>query len=471
MQADHRAGIASIAAPFLRFELSFEYRSVVMKSKCARYSSRRKSERGSVLAYTVLSVLFLFFAVGLGVDLSHLYLVKAELQNTADSAALAGASALTLPNDVKIVTAVNRAIEVMNANRYNFDKKNYVDVMSVDDQRNLIRFAVNLSEFDNAPYGVNEATAIADPDDIRFVRVITPQVPVNIFFSIPLLGVSRDLTAKAVSGLSVPGNLSVCIAPLSAVYDPNADMAPERWGTCPIEGGRGPNDPQPLPGGGTCNPKREFCNRCQYTIRAEPSGGPSGGNYQILSCAGNGASEVRQALARYNNCQCGLVNVGDEIDVPTQPGVEAGAVRQGLNVRFDIYGAGGLSYSADYPPDSNIQQGTSSGTGNNQTWTGISWDQYKNGQPSVIDPNNGDGHVGVPKRRVLIIPVVPLSEFQNGRDNVNIGGLKAFFMRSQVGLGNDGDIKVEFTDEISSIIGFDPNDDNVTNIVTPVLYR
>lgn len=440
-----------------------------MRCNCVRYSSHRKSERGSVLAYTVLSVLFLFFAVGLGVDLSHLYMVKAELQNTADSAALAGASALTLPNDVKIATAVDRALEVMNSNRYNFNRREYSAVMPDPvEQRTLVRFAVNLSEFDNGGTGVSEADAAANPDDIRFVRVITPEVPVNIFFSIPLLGVSRDLTAKAVSGLSVPGNVAVCIAPLSAVYDPNADMPPERWGTCPIEDGRGPNDPQPLPGGGTCNPKREFCNRCQYTIRAEPAGGPSGGNYQILSCAGSGAAQVREALARYNNCQCGLQNVGDEIEVPTQPGVDAGAVRQGLNVRFDLY-TGGTTYSSDYPPDTNIYQGESSGTGNNETWPGISWDQYKQGLPEVEGPRQG--HDGVEKRRVLIIPVVPLSEFQNGRDSVNIGGLKAFFMMTQVGLGNDGDIRVEFTDEISSIVGFDPNDETITNVVTPVLYR
>ena len=445
-----------------------------MKTKGVPYSSHRKSERGSVLAYTVLSVLFLFFAVGLGVDLSHLYMVKAELQNTADAAALAGASALTLPNDTKITTAVDRALTVLNSNRYNFDKREYADVMPDPvEQRTLVRFAVNLSEFDASPYGVDEASAAADPEDIRFVRVITPEVPVSIFFSIPLLGVSKDLTAKAVSGLSVPGNVSVCIAPLSAIYDPNTDMPEQSWGTCPIEGGRGPHDPQPLPSPqvGTCNPKREFCNRCQYTIRAEPAGGPSGGNYQILSCAGSGAAEVRDALARYNNCQCGLVNVGDEVDVPTQPGVEAGPVRQGLNVRFDIYGGGGLSYSTDYPPDSNIYQGTTSGSGANQTWSGISWDQYKNGQPQTVDPNDGDGHVGVPRRRVLVIPVIPIGEFQNGRDDVNIGGLKAFFMMHQVGGGNDGNIKVEFTDEIVDIIGFDPNDENITNIVTPVLYR
>lgn len=439
-------------------------------------SSHRKGERGSVLAYTVLSVLFLFFAVGLGVDLSHLYLVKAELQNTADAAALAGASALTLPNDVKIATAVDRAINVMNLNRYNFDKRNYVDVMTVEDQRDLVRFAVNLSEFDDGGTGVSETDAAAAPEDIRFIRVMTPAVPVNVFFSIPLLGVSRDLAARAVSGLSIPGNISVCIAPLSAIYDPNTDMPAERWGVCPIEDGRGPSDPQPVPPSGPdpdedgfCNPKREFCKRCSYTIRAEPAGGPSGGNYQILACAGNGASEVRDALARYNNCQCGLKAVGDEVEVPTQPGVEAGPVRQGLNVRFDIYGAGGLAYSPDYPPDRNIAQGTSSGNGNNQVWTGISWGQYDTGSP-FLGPI--DAHPGVLNRRVLIIPTIQLSEFQNGRDDVHIGGLGGFFMKSQVGGGNDGNIQVEFIgDEITSVIGFDPNDDNITNIVTPVLYR
>ncbi len=144
-------------------------------------------------------------------------------------------------------------------------------------------------------------------------------------------------------------------------------------------------------------------------------------------------------------------------------------MRQGLNVRFDIYGAGGLNYSSDIPPDTNIAQGTSSGNGNNQTWSGITWGEYEAGSP-FTGPSSA--HPGVANRRVLIIPTIKLSEFQNGRDTVQIGGLGGFFMKSQVGNGNNGDIKVEFIgDEITSVIGFDPNDENITNIVTPVLYR
>jgi Flp pilus assembly protein TadG len=68
-----------------------------MNKERAGNLNHRKSERGNVLAYTVIAFLFLFLAVGLGADLSHLYLVKNELQNAADSAALAGASALLMP--------------------------------------------------------------------------------------------------------------------------------------------------------------------------------------------------------------------------------------------------------------------------------------------------------------------------------------------------------------------------------------
>jgi Flp pilus assembly protein TadG len=438
--------------------------------------STREKERGSVLTYTVLSVLFLFFAVGLGVDLSHLYLVKAELQNTADAAALAGASALTLPDDTRITTAVDRAVTVMNQNKYNFNKKEFVDVMSVAAQRDLVRFAVNLSEFDNNGAGRSEADATAAPANIRFVRVITPNVPVNIFFSIPILGATREMTARAVSGLSIPGNVSVCIAPLSAIYDPNADMPEERWGTCPAEDGRGPHDPQPVPPSGpdpdengTCNPKREFCKRCEYTIRAQGAGGPSAGNYQILACAGKGKAVVRQALARYNNCQCGLKSVGDDIEIPTEPGEGAGAVAQGLNVRFDMFGAGGLNYSADIPPDTNVEDGASSGHGTNEEWVGITWGQYKAGSPFRAP---SPSHPGVANRRVLIIPTIDIIEFgAGGRTTVRIGGLGGFFMKSRVN-GSNENIKVEYIgDEIISVIGFDPNDDNVTNIVTPVLYR
>src|SRR5215211_202440 len=115
-----------------------------MKKEIAANLDHRKNERGSVLAYTVVSTLFLFLAVGLGADLSHLYMVKTELQNAADAAALAGASALLLPVDQRIEEATDRAVAVLNQNKYNFNRQQFADLMPVEEQRDLVEFAVNL---------------------------------------------------------------------------------------------------------------------------------------------------------------------------------------------------------------------------------------------------------------------------------------------------------------------------------------
>src|SRR6185295_1215431 len=205
------------------------------------HSRASRGERGNVLVYTVLSALFLFLAVGLGVDLSHFYLAKTEMQNAADAAALAGASALTLPNPERIGTAVTRAVDLLNTNTYNFGNKSFgVDRASLcHTGEACVTFAENL----DGTY-VNEATALGAPENIRFIKVTTPSKPVSVIFAAPILGSSRALTAKATAGLSIPGNARYCIAPLSAVQcdgtDPACTLTDSRntnsndlWGKCP----------------------------------------------------------------------------------------------------------------------------------------------------------------------------------------------------------------------------------------------
>src|SRR5689334_6766171 len=181
--------------------------------------SKGKKERGNVLVYTVMSAFFLFMAVGLGVDLSHLYLAKTELQNAADASALAGASALKLNTTDKIPTAVTRATNIMGVNKYNFNNRALTDTP-------FIEFAKNL----NGTYKTPDVMTAQEKADARFIRVTTPSVSVTTFFAIPFLGLSKNLTAKATAGLSVPGNVSACITPLSAVScpptQPNCSLCP-----------------------------------------------------------------------------------------------------------------------------------------------------------------------------------------------------------------------------------------------------
>ena len=66
----------------------------MMKDQNKSVAAKRKQERGSVLVLSTVSMLAVLLAVGLGLDISHFYLAKAELQNAADAAALAAASGL-----------------------------------------------------------------------------------------------------------------------------------------------------------------------------------------------------------------------------------------------------------------------------------------------------------------------------------------------------------------------------------------
>jgi len=444
-----------------------------MQLKRHSRASRRKGERGNVLAYTVLSALFLFLAVGLGVDLSHLYLAKTELQNAADAAALAGASALTLPHPERIATAVDRAVSTMNLNKYNFDNRTFAAVMDTTAQRNLVTFAVNL----DGPY-VSASDAEGDPT-IRFIRVSTPTVPVSMIFSIPILGTSQNLNAKAISGLSKPGNTKYCPFPLSAVQcrpstTSTCAFNSEFWGDCgdpPISGTSPPKPPIHTYTDGTpaCDPTKEFCKGCTYTVRSAGSGGPSPGNLGILGCAGSGCDDVRDALKAYGeDCQCGLTSVGDSM--PVQTGACAGPISDGLNVRFDRYQPGGpMAYSSTFPPDTNVAQGVPSGTGANQTWPGITFTQYQARNPFVAPET---GHVGVPERRILVLPITYVEEWPTGSSgNVPARGFGAFFMRNQA-IGTNGDIRIEYTGQnVTGTTGVDSGGANPSNIVTPVLYR
>ena len=58
-----------------------------MKKRAAEQGKRQR-ERGSILATSAIGMLAVLLAVGMGIDISRLYLSKAELQNAADAAAL-----------------------------------------------------------------------------------------------------------------------------------------------------------------------------------------------------------------------------------------------------------------------------------------------------------------------------------------------------------------------------------------------
>jgi hypothetical protein len=375
----------------------------------------RRGERGSVLAISTLGMLAFLLATGMCVDISHLYLVKTELQNAADAAALSAAASLN-SDDGGITKATDIAVSSLNS--YEFNKK------GATVGRSDVRFAVNLRDFDRGQ-DYSEAGAKAVASRIRFVKVTVPAKSVNIFFASVVLGGSRNVGADAVAGMSVAPNYFEHILPVSVITDNDGDDI--------------------LPGN-------------MYTIRRAPGNGVTPGNYQILAIDGSGGSDDRTGLA---NGVDKHVGVGDY--VRTKPGVTAGAVRQGLNTRFGDY-ASQLD-PATSPPDVNVKEG-------------ITYQQYLDTQqpggqsgPNFQSPSRGTGVWG---RRVVLIPIVKKSEFDNGRDSVQIFRIGAFFLRTSVNNGNGGDIQVEYIGlrTVLGAGGYNPTGGpGMTELAVPVLYR
>jgi Flp pilus assembly protein TadG len=362
------------------------------------------------MAISAFGMLAFILAVGLCVDISHFYVVKAELQNAADASALAGASALN-SSPAGINEATTRAVAQMN----NYEFNNTGVTITADH----VKFAVNFG----GPY-MSAASAQAVANNIRFVSVDVPPKSVGVFFAASAIGKNTvNLSQQAIAGMSVPPNVFCEWIPLSVIDDDANPMQPGQM----------------------------------YTIRAGPGNKVSPGNYQILAVTGKGGSSAREDIAHgINEC----AEPGSVYTVDTKPGVSAGPVRQGLNTRFDDYAAG--MDAADYPPDTNVKEN-------------ITWDQYRNATPGSPNWQSPKGsHTGVSMRRVVLIPMVKLSEFDNGRDTVKFWKFAAFFLQTKVQGGSGGDVQAEYIGEriMFGKNGYKPGGGPVNpQLAQPVLYR
>ena len=360
----------------------------------------RARERGSILATSALGMLSVLLAVGLGIDISRFYLTKAELQNAADAAALAGVSGLN-GNGPGITDAVDRAVKAMN--NYNFNKT------GVTFPRTSVEFAVDL----DGPY-MPEGDAFLSPTNIRFVKVTTPQEPVGVSFASMVLGGSKNLSATATAGFSVPVNV-ICPWLPAFVLDIPGD---------PITEGK------------------------TYTFRLAPGDHVSPGNYQLLAPIQSGGSGDREGMANGVNW---CISTGQV--VKTKPGVTSGAIRQGINSRFDIYVAG-MSPTLS-PPDQNIQQD-------------ITKEQYDNKSPF-----KAPSHPGIAGRRIVILPIATEAPGE-GRDTIVVTRFGVFFLQTAVGGGSGTELKAEYIND-TAFAGnsyFDPSAGPVNeNLAVPVLYK
>jgi len=175
----------------------------------------------------------------------------------------------------------------------------------------------------------------------------------------------------------------------------------------------------------------------------------SNGNMQILAAAGPGGSDVRYGLGSGVDL---CAEAGATYSIDTKPGANTGPVKQGINTRFDDYGS--QMDPNSQPPDTNVKEN-------------ITYDQYKAGSPSQAPT-----HTGIAGRRVVVIPIVKLAEFDGGRNTVKFNRFGVFFLRAKV-QGN-GDLEAEYIDDVVVVGkgGYNPDGSPANNLLAvPVLYK
>ena len=311
-----------------------------------------KNERGVVIIWSAFFMIMMLGFVALGIDVAKLMATRTELQNAADAAALAGASALDLvTGQLMPDSALMRAQDTSLRNKAFVDAPVPVTLLGAD-------VSVNPAE--------NTVTVTVRRDPSSDGSMVTHVAQV--------LGLTR-LQVKATATAKAERTCEACerMVPMGAV-----------------------------PPVGQAN----FLTGCANRYMLMSAGGGSGpvapGNYLALSfpecnegpCVGmpsTGAATFRCLLENGYGC---CIRIGQVIQ--TEPGTMAGPTRQGLDARWDS--------------DTDQRQN-------------ICYSEYQ---------GNGSRIVNVP----VITPI------GNGRTQVTVTGLAAFFLRERA--AGNGDIWAEF---------------------------
>jgi Flp pilus assembly protein TadG len=249
----------------------------------------RSRERGVVIIWIAFFMLTMLGFMALGIDVAKVMATRTELQNAADAAALAGASAVnTTTAVIEQDVAVGRAQTTSAQNKAFVNEPLPVQLLGAD-----VSFPTP-----------TQCTVVVRREANAGGEMVTHIAQV--------LGIkSMSLTATATAEVSIASGVCNKLAPMGAI---------------PVG-----NDPKYFQAG---------CGKGPYTL-VQGQGGGTTGNWQALdfpsctdgACAGysqTGANTLRCLLANGYDC---CVSVGDKLQ--TEPGAQVGPIRQGLQALWD----------------------------------------------------------------------------------------------------------------------------------------
>ncbi|APA67295.1 TadE/TadG family type IV pilus assembly protein [Janthinobacterium sp. 1_2014MBL_MicDiv] len=293
---------------------------------------RHDREQGAIAIVLGLTLVILFAMGGLVLDLGHLYIAKAELQNGADSAALGGAVELN-ESAAGIDNAQSQAIALALKNRYDFSTS-------------LVITAANIS-FGPGPDGpwLPAASARTNPQGQTFIRVDTGSKT----FATYLMGIA-GIASTSTSGVAVAGRFVNDVTPIGVcAVDPANKTAQYTYPAAPAGSG--------------LTELLEFGFRRGVTYNLfglNPLGGSSDPYLINPVDAPPGACDASHSSANSTapfmcTGSSAVVSSGSG-KVYTNTGLSATKLATALNSRFDVYGGASVCDPVTAPPDVNIKE-------------------------------------------------------------------------------------------------------------------
>ena len=328
--------------------------------------AKRNGERGSIMIMAAIFMVLLFLMIGMAIDLSRVYMVRAELQNAADACALTAAKELN-GGTTGIDGAIARAQAVLNTHGF---AKAGVQVATVSFAQTLDQNPY-IAAYDSSNAGVTPAAAKAAAANIRYVKVTTQPVSMTVLFAVQALGTTNTQSREAVAGISI-GLSGFCD------FFPAAVGLPDQDTTDSVNGQ--PVFTPPPPGTimtlnfsqGTGN--EAVVNDHDFII------------LEVPDLNGNGTPETALLTAGLRTY---CASLGDQIHMTPSSNQNNGPRNSadGLNTRFGMYanGYGNALQPGPFPPDVVLTQD-------------ISGQAYLNSTlPTGVTMNN---------RRLLVMPFI-----------------------------------------------------------------
>lgn len=287
-----------------------------------------RDESGVALVFVTITLPVLIGLSLLAIDMARVNNLQNDLQKAADAFALAAAAELDGRDDAEI--RARRALDNLLENQSRFSDAGTYTLVSSD---LAVRFLDDLPASDDDP--ITDAQVTLDPNQMIFIEVVVTPTGFTTIFPASFLGGANTLQVGATAVAGFTGTVVCEMTPLF-ICNPFEEMDVEFHEVV--------------------NDENFYGRGLRLVSNDGGTGGAWGpGNFGFLrptSAQGYGAQDLASDIARSHLREC-VTSRG----LYFRTGGPQPAVRDAINVRFDIYGGSFNRNDATIPPAPNVRKG------------------------------------------------------------------------------------------------------------------